>query len=54
MYMYIGRQPLKVQGSVTGWKPASDGYLTDVLEIEAVFQSLGPSFDAPVLTSSSG
>ena len=26
----------------------------DGLEIEAIFQSLGPSFDAPVLTSSSG
>ena len=27
---------------------------SDVLEIEGVFQSLGPSFDAPVLTSPSG
>ena len=27
---------------------------SDGLEIEAVFQSLGPSFDAPVLTSPSG
>jgi hypothetical protein len=26
----------------------------DGLEIEAVFQFLGPSFDAPVLTSPSG
>jgi hypothetical protein len=29
-------------------------YQSDGLEIEAVFQSLGPSFDAPVLTSPSG
>jgi hypothetical protein len=29
-------------------------YQSDGLEIEAVFQSLGPSFDAPVLTSASG
>ena len=28
-------------------------YQYDGLEIEAVFQSLGPSFDAPVLTSHS-
>ena len=27
---------------------------SDGLELEAVFQSLGPSFDAPVLTSPSG
>jgi hypothetical protein len=31
-----------------------DVWLSDDLEIEAVFQSLGPSFDAPVLTSPSG
>jgi hypothetical protein len=29
-------------------------YQSDGLEIEAVFQSLGPRFDAPVLTSPSG
>ena len=29
-------------------------YQSDGLEIEPVFQSLGPSFDAPVLTSPSG
>ena len=28
-------------------------YQSDGLEIEAVFQSLGPSFEAPVLTSPS-
>jgi hypothetical protein len=28
--------------------------VADGLEIEAVFQSLGPRFDAPVLTSPSG
>jgi hypothetical protein len=37
------QQPLNVSG----------GCLT-VLEIEAVFQSLGPCFNAPVLTSPSG
>ena len=29
-------------------------YQSDGLEIEAVFQTLGPCFDAPVLTSPSG
>ena len=29
-------------------------YQSDGLEIEAVFQSFGPTFDAPVLTSHSG
>ena len=46
----------KVQACLTGWKLASDDYLTvfkqsDGPEIEAVFQSLGPSFVASVLTS---
>ena len=54
MSVYIGQQPLSCRIEYPGGSRLVMAILSDGLEIEAVFQSLCPSFEAPVLTSPSG